>query len=387
MDILFVLIILFLAMLLTQQVAKTVSANFRQGLWIMIGMHILTTIGFYFVTRNGGGDAWGYWIAGQHLSWNSAIPLLFEAKGTYFMHGFNYFFSGFLGLGFFANTCAYAFLGYWGMLYFYRIAFEQIPTNSRFLGAKLFPLLFYLPMLHFWASGVGKDTLLFWAIGMFAYGLLNIPKRFLLIAFGVAFAYLVRPHVALLLVAAFGLAFLWDNRTAVWKRIVMGAIMLAGAVVMLPMVLEYVKLEEVSVESIADYSDRQAGNLSRSHTGSSVDISSYPPPLKWFTFLFRPLFFDVNGIPALVASFENLFLLLLFFKVLGNKPILAFRRAPFVIKGLTLFLILGTVLMSGALGNLGIMIRMRNMFLPGMLIYFMWVLSYAQVRKQVRVTG
>lgn len=381
MDILIIFGVFGLAIALSNQFSKTVPPRYRQGVWIMLGMHFLTVIGFYFVTRNGGGDAWGYWLAGQQVNWEKAIALLFEAKGTYFMHGFNYFFSGFLGMGFFANTVAYAFLGFWGLLYFYRIAIEQIPANSRFLNIKLFPFLFFIPMLHFWSSGIGKDTLLLWAIGMFAYGLLNIPKRFILIAFGFLFAYLVRPHVAILLVAAFGAAYLLDSRTAIWKRWSLGFVLLAGVVVMLPTVMEYVQIEEVSVESVAEYSDNKASVLSRSHTGSSVDISSYPPPLKWFTFLFRPLFFDINGVPALVASFENLFLLLIFFKVLGNRPITAFRKAPFVIKGLTLFLILGTILMSGALGNLGVMIRMRNMFLPGMMIYFLWVLSYARVRS------
>ncbi|WP_206367163.1 hypothetical protein [Sphingobacterium sp. SGG-5] len=370
---------------MAKQFAKTIQECYQSSLWIMLGMHMLTTIGFYFVTNNGGGDAWGYWHAGRGLSWETAMPLLSEAKGTYFMHGFNYFFSGFLGLGFFANTCVYAFLGFWGMLYFYRIAYEQVPLNSRFQGLKLFPFLFYIPMLHFWSSGIGKDTLLFWSIGMFAYGLLNIPKRFLLIAFGFLFAYAVRPHVAFLLVAAFGTAYILDGRTSMGKRLFLGAIMFAGAIVILPTVMDYVKIEEISVESIESYSDNKAGLLSRSHTGSSVDISGYPPPLKWFTFLFRPLFFDINGVPALVASFENLLLLLIFFKVMRNKPVEAFRKAPFVIKGLTLFLILGTVLMSGALGNLGVMIRMRNMFLPGMMIYFLWVLSYAQVKGKSNV--
>ncbi len=381
MDILIVLFILGLASALSANFAKKAPSSYKSGLWIMLSMHVLTTIGFYFVTNNGGGDAWGYWWAGGKLSWEAAVPLLFEAKGTYFMHGFNYFFSGYFGLGFFANTCVYSFLGFWGLLYFYRIAYEQVPLNSKFQNIKLFPFLFYIPMLHFWSSGIGKDTLLFWSIGMFAYGLLNIPKRFVLIAFGFLFAYAVRPHIAFLLIAAFGAAYILDERTSMGKRLFLGVIMLAGSIAILPTVMDYVKIEEISVESVTDYADDRAELLSRSHTGSSVDISGYPPPLKWFTFLFRPLFFDINGIPALVASFENLLLLLLFFKVMRSNPVEAFRKAPFVIKGLTLFLILGTVIMSGALGNLGVMIRMRNMFLPGMMIYFLWVLSYAQVRR------
>lgn len=382
MDVLFIVFFLGIAIFSTSSVSKSLPVKMRDGVWVLLAIHILTAISYYFFIRNGNGDAWTYWIRSQSLDWGKALSLLFDAKGTYFIHGFNYFFSGFLGMGFFANTCVYALLGFFGVLYYYRIAIELVSFNSRFLNFRLFPLLFYLPMLHFWSSGIGKDSLLFWSIGMFAYGLMNIKKRFLLIVFALLFAYLVRPHISLLLLVAFGTAYLMDGRTTMGKKLIFGTFILVGVVMMLPTIIEYTRIEEVSVESIADYSQNRAANLSRSHTGSSIDISSYPPPLKWFTFLFRPLFFDINGIPALVASFENLFFLLLFLKVLRNRPVEAFRKAPFVIKGLTLFLILGTVMMSGALGNLGIIVRMRNMFLPGMMIYFLWVLSYAQERRR-----
>ena len=50
---------------------------------------------------------------------------------------------------------------------------DLIPTNATFKGYYLFPLLFYMPNLHFWSCGVGKDTLLFFCIGLFSYGWYN----------------------------------------------------------------------------------------------------------------------------------------------------------------------------------------------------------------------
>jgi hypothetical protein len=100
--------------------------------------------------------------------------------------------------------------------------------------------------------------------------------------------------------------------------------------------------------------------------------------MKVFTFLYRPFFFDINGIPALIASFENLFLLLLSIQVILSKPIQTFRKAPLVIQGLFIFSILGILAFSMSMSNLGIILRMRNMFLPGLLIYILWSLSYKQ---------
>lgn len=375
MDFIYPILLLLLAYGITTSMMKGHAPAERKWAWWILGMHILTTIGFYFVTRNGGGDAWGYWRAGSSLSGAHAYLLLFEAKGTYFMHAFNYPFAGLLGMGFFSNTCAYSLLGYTGMLYFYKLALRYTPVNPTYKGFKLLPLLFLIPMLHFWCSGIGKDTLLFWCIGMFAWGMGNVSQRMLLIGLSLLLAYLVRPHIALFLMVSFGLAFLMDNKVATWKRMILSAMMLGIGIAILPMVLEYAKVEEASVENFNEFAESKSAGLSRGHTGSSVDISSYPAPLKWFTFLFRPLFFDVNGVPALVASFENLFLLLLFFKAMSEKPFHHFKKAPFVIKGLVIFLAIGTFIFSTTMGNLGVMIRMRNMFLPGLLLFYLWVLS------------
>ena len=40
------------------------------------------------------------------------------------------------------------------------------------------------------------------------------------------------------------------------------------------------------------------------------------------------------------------------------------------------FLIIGTLAFSQSLGNVGIMIRMRNMFLPGLIIFLLWHFSF-----------
>jgi hypothetical protein len=163
-------------------------------------------------------------------------------------------------------------------------------------------------------------------------------------------------------------------------------LMIGISISILPSVMEFAKIEETTVDSFEEFSSAKSTLLSRANVGSAIDISSYPFPLKVFTFLYRPFFFDINGIPAVIASFENLFLLLLSIKVLQNKPLLTFRRAPFVIRGLVVFLIIGTLAFSQSLGNVGIMIRMRNMFLPGLLIFILWSFSYqhqlAQEKKR-----
>lgn len=382
MDIFFFIIIVLFGVGFINLFKGQLPTNEINNLRKLLFFHLLVGTGYYFLTQNGGGDAWGYWRRAKLMDADDFWFNLLESKGTGFMNAFNYFPAKILDLGFFTNTMFYSLIGFLGFVFFYLIAFQLIPYNSKFKGYYLFPLVFFMPNLHFWSSGIGKDTLLFFCIGMFCYGLLNIAKRLPLLVLALLLSYLVRPHITLFLVVSFGLAYVFGGKVSAGKRIFFSVFLIGLGIAILPTVMEFAKIEEATVESFDEFSDEKIDVLSRKHTGSSLDISSYPFPLKVFTFLFRPLFFDINGIPAVVASFENLLLLLLTYIVIVKHNFKnTFKNAPFVIKGLFFFLIIGTLAFSQSLGNLGIMIRMRNMFLPGLLILILWSFSYKQELK------
>jgi len=335
--------------------------------------HLIFVVYYCFFVQ---GDAIGHWRQAKLMNYEDFIYSLTEDKGTYFIHAFNFIPAQVLGLSYFTGTIMYCLLGFIGLTYFYLIAEKLIPYNSKFKNYYLFPGLFYLPNLHFWSCAVGKDTLLFFCIAIFMYGTVKPMKRIPMIVLGLTLAYFVRPHMAFFMLIAYGLAYFSTTKISFFQRVLFFGLMIGISIAILPSVMKFTKVEEATVQSFDEFSELKSGLLSRTNVGSAIDISSYPFPLKVFTFLYRPLFFDANGIPALLASLENLLLLILSYRVLRNKPILTFRKAPFVIQGMVYFLIIGTLAFSQSLGNLGIMIRMRNMFLPGLLIFFLWSFSY-----------
>jgi hypothetical protein len=348
-----------------------------QLLWIF---HLIISLAFYYFTKDGGGDAWGYWKTARQMSSESFKSYIFEAKGTYFMYAVNYVPARILGMGFLSNTLLFSLLGFVGIICFYMTAIKLVPYNTKFKGKSLFPLIFFMPNLHFWSSGVGKDTILFFCIGLITFGLLNIARRMPILIVGLVLSYLIRPHITLFLVLSFGLAYLFSGQISPFKRTIFTIILIGGGLVILPTVMEFAKIEESSVESFNKFSANKAAVLSRSHSGSAIDISTYPFPLKVFTFLYRPFFFDIKGLPAVIASVENLLLLLLSIEIFRTKPLLTFKSCPLVLKGLLIFFVIGTLAFSQTLGNVGIMIRMRNMFLPGMLMYILWSFSFQKSR-------
>lgn len=340
--------------------------------------HFVLGIAYFFTTNNGGGDAWGYWTAAKNMNYLQFVRDVSGGEGTEFMRAFNFIPANMMGMSFLSNTMFYSLLGFMGMTYFFLIAARTIPYNKMIRGYVLFPLIFFLPNLHFWSAGVGKDTILFLCIGMFVYGLMKPFQRIPMIVIAGLLAMAIRPHILLFLMVGFGLAYVFGGKVSPFQRFLFSAVMIGVGIAILPSVMEFAKIEEASAEGFDKFATGKAAVLSRGHTGSAIDISSYPFPLKVLTFWFRPALFDVRNINGLIAALENLLLLIVFIKAMRTSPIRAFKAAPFVIKGLVIFLVVGTLAFSQSLGNMGIMIRMRNMFLPGMIIYLMWIFSYEQ---------
>lgn len=373
MDLIIILIALFIAYVFIYSFKNTLSDDNFQSLLLLFFYHIVFGIYFCFFVQ---GDAIGYWREAKMMSYQDFVQSITQGQGTYFMYALNYYPSNVLHLSYFTGTMIYSLIGFIGLTYFYINAIQLIPSNPSFRNYNLFPLLFFLPNLHFWSCAVGKDTLVFACIGFVIHGLCSPFKRMPFIVIGMILIYFIRPHITLFLLLAFGIAYFSGKNISFLKRILFFGVMIGIAIAILPLVMRFSKIEEASLAGFDKFSQTKAAVLSGINTNSAVDIANYPFPLKIFTFLFRPFFFDINGIPSVLASLENLLLLVLTFSIFRNKPISSFRNAPFIIQGMVYFLIIGTLAFSQSLGNLGIMIRMRNMFLPGFIIFIFWHFSY-----------
>ncbi|MDF0718787.1 hypothetical protein P0M11_02125 [Kaistella sp. PBT33-4] len=372
-----ILILGFLFINLLKDKLTPYDKKMLQWLWIF---HIMTGVYFCFFIE---GDAFGYWEIPKSYTFEIFKNEFLHGDGTSFMNAFNYIFTNLLGMSYLSNTLLYSLFGFIGLTFFYLVALLSIPYNKVFLGFAVFPLVFFSPNLHFWSAGVGKDTILFLCVGMLAYALTNPAKRVVFIIISISLSFAIRPHITLFLLFAFGSTYVFGGRIPLTKKIIFSTIFLGLAVAILPTVMTFVSVDSTSVEAISKRAASQAGNLAQG-AGSAVDISEYPYVLKVLTFLYRPFFFDSSSIAGLIASIENLLLVFLTIKAFIYRPLETFRKAPFVLKGLFVFLAVGVLAFAPSLGNLGVMIRMRNMFLPGMLLYFMWCYSYQIKNKYSR---
>ena len=329
-DILIFITVIFLGLGIQKTFSSNLSFSDGKNLKNLWFYHIAFGIIYWaYIFYGPGGDSLGYYIASKEISIQEAFRLfLLNGPGTYGMYLLNAIPAKLMGS--FGLTMIYTLIGYFGIVYFYLIFTKNIQFNSKIGGSYLFPLVFFLPNLHFWSVGLGKDTLLFFSIGIFVYGMQKPSKNLFKIFLALLLSYIIRPHITIFLIASFGLGYVLDGNLKIYQKIFLGGVFLVAFVLLFDNIMAFLKIEDLNSETIESFSKSRVAGLSRAHTSSSVDISSYPYPLKIFTFLYRPLFFDINGVLAIVASFENLLLLILSLKFLRANPLR--------------FLMLGTIL-------------------------------------------
>ncbi|MBC42549.1 MAG: hypothetical protein CML19_10025 [Pusillimonas sp.] len=352
--------------------------------------HLLVSLVFYIIISTQGGDSTNYWFLTydfRFYDFNDVLQVIYRGSATGSMLLINFIPAKILHLSFLTGNIIYATLGYIGFVFFYAIAKENIPhlsyvKSSKILGISIFPFFLFLPNFHFWSSGISKDTILFFCIALFVYSLKHFKRRFLGIVISILLSMAIRPHITLFLLISFGIASIIEGKMKGYQKVFLFMILIIGFATIFNYVLSFIKLESLDIATIESYTTKKSTGLS-AHSGSGVDISGYPYPLKILTLIYRPLFFDSPNLLGFLASIENLILIIFTVKILLKKPFKAFRKAPVLLKGGLIFFVIGVCAFALILGNLGIMLRQKNMFMPLFLIFGWWVIYYGMERKNI----
>lgn len=353
--------------------------------------HILVGIGYVgYLSFSGGGDAYAYWNHPKIFGWDYVVAYMRSGSASGYMYLLNYVPSKILQLSFFAGSMIYVLLGYAAFVYLLKIIKENIPdylalNQIKILTVPIFPAILFLPNIHFWTSGLGKDTILFFCIVIFVYAIKDFQKRAPYILISIGLSIFIRPHILMFLFTSVGMAAVFDGRLKAYQKVFLYLVFIGVFIVLLPRVMEFTKLESLETESIDAYVDNKASALNKDRVDSGIDISNYPYPFKIFTFLFRPLFFDMQGLLGLIASFENLIFLIFTIKVLKNRPLRAFKLSGLPLKSIVMFFVLGSLTFPLILGNLGIILRQKTPFIIMFIIFGFWILStnYQERTKKI----
>ena len=357
-------LLLLLLYFITQLLIKNVTVKYpmlsKKILNNLFLYHIFFFAVYYATTIFSASDSKEYYKKAIEVGSDSN---LFQFTGTKFIDNFTSLFVQF-GLSYESMMFLFSWFGYVGFVYAYLFFRENIPVNVKvFKRYDLLHLLLFLPNMHFWTASLGKGSLIFMGLMLFAYAIKKPRQRILILLIGGYFVYMIRPPVMLFVLSGVMVGLLTGReKLSVGTRIILVLASLAflySASSTILGVADIDKNSENVVDDFQDYANAQSDRLETS--GSGVAMQNYPLPFKFFTFWFRPLFVDSPSALGLFSSAENLIYLLLFSKICNRLFIVFIRKAPYMVKMSAITFLVASYAMTFVMSNLGIIMRQKTM--------------------------
>lgn len=384
-DLIFIPLVLYAGHLIINRVIKGYDLESQRPLLIkLFYYHLLFSLVFSWYVTYYGGDAVGYWKHPGRFMLEGETWLQLHQTGTPFVYFITYPFSQVLGLSFWAGSILFSLFGFCGFIFIYLSIIKYSRFNPMIFGYRLLPLILFLPNIHFWSGGIGKDSIIFFALTLFIFSLTNPLRNVVGIILSFYLAYFIRPHIALLMLVGFAFSLLISTKgVSFFWRFVFLATSIYVFFLISPAVFEFIGLEE-NLETLEDVSEVRSKNLSRANVGSGIDIRDYNVSMKILTFFFRPFFIDANNIFGFIVSIENAFYAIVSLALFRFRNLMEILRMPLHLKA-GLFVLSSTAFfMSNSLTNLGIIIRQKNMVMFMFLMIAVYLMSKAEAEKAGR---
>lgn len=293
----------------------------------------------------------------------------------------------FIGFNYEMLMILFSWLGYLGFFYAYLFFREKIPVKVKvFKSIDLLTLILFLPNMHFWTASLGKGSTIFFGLMMFTYGIVKPGSRILLLILSSFIIYHIRPHVFMFVALGAVVGYMsGKEKIPFWQKALVFTSLIGTLVLVQDQILAVMGLQgsENLIEDFQAQSEERSADLS--DAGSGVDMSSYPLPLKLFTFWFRPLFIDAPNVLGLIVSGENLIYLLLFFKILKKDFIQFIKKSPAVVKMSFVIFFMTSLAMTFVMSNLGIIMRQKSMVMYYIFFVIYYFLAQKKYDKMIRI--
>lgn len=345
--------------LIAQRASIYFGVKQRYSVFLYLWHTVFCLVYLWYASWNAS-DAIGYF--------NRASQGLFEIyPGTPAVVAINSIFVFGLGFSLLGAFLVNNIFGFLGLLAFKGALDFAVINKGKYLKWLAW-LIVLLPSISFWSSALGKDSISFMATGFALWAALKLEKHSTLMAFAIFMMFLVRPHMAGMLIIALALSMVLSAKVSLLRRVILGTLALGVAAALVPFALQYAGVSDpTSAEAVMDYMEgRQGVNMG----GSYVDIASMSLPMKLFTYVFRPTVIDARNIFGLAAAFDNLILLFLF--VAGGYALIKKKVTDLTVnrKFMWIYVALAWFVLAMTTANLGIAIRQKWMFAP-MLIFLL----------------
>ena len=264
-------------------------------------------------------------------------------------------------------------------------AFEDIEARIGVPERQTYWALLFLPSVNFWTAAIGKDAPMFFAISLSVWAMLSLRRRLPFFFIALAVMILFRAHIALMAALALAGASFFGSSASIGRKLGFFAVAMIGTWLTSGAVESSIGVDPTDPSAVADYLEAQNNVFSTIAGTTSIGDASYP--VRIFSLLFRPLFIDAHGVLGLIASFENVGVILAVLYMIAHwRDVLhLWKQVPFV-RYVLLFAFIVLLSLTLIYYNVGLGLRERVMTYP-MIFSFLVALWSLRRKPQLPEMG
>ena len=283
----------------------------------MVGAYVRYTV--LYDVYEGLGDAARYYDIGLQLAdqFKDGSYVFGEVSGSRFIEILSGLAYTVLPRSQLAGFVLFSWVAFLGLILFSRAIRIALPNADH---RRYDLLLFFLPTLVFWPSSIGKEAWMVAVLGLASYGAARLfthrVSGLVPLGLGLWGASVVRPHMALMILAALGPAWLVrpSGRNRLGLSPYVRAIGFAALIVVLLAVVSQAetffgieRLDAEGAEVVATNNQTQTGQGGSKFEATRVD-SPADIPVAAITILFRPFLWEAGNAQGLITAAEGMVL-------------------------------------------------------------------------------
>ncbi len=313
-----------------------------------------------------------------HLYNDNRTVIRFNALALIFSHGSLYI-----------HTLFMAFLSFIGETAIFKVFF-------RFFKKKKYELLvavFLIPSVIFWTSGVLKEGILMFALGIFVFGIIKLsensfkPKTITSLIFGLFLLAVTKFYILVALIPGI-FTFLWIKKFPRFGFVKFLATHLMFLIIIGINPIPKFNFVEITAQKQHDFINmvEAMGNVNSYYQIPRLEPSVWSmlknSPIALFNSIFRPLPSDLHSVIMLLPFLENIFLLVLLILLIFYHQKLSEEFSPYLFFIISFSAIL-LILVGLTTPVIGALVRYKVPVLPFLFILIFYFLDSPQIIKKI----
>lgn len=211
------------------------------------------------------------------------------------------------GLNYFNIFIFFNLIGSIGILFTFLTLKKINSLNQNKINFIIY-LLIFLPSLHFWSSGIGKDTIVFCLLSIIFYLFIN-KNHFFYILFFSFIIFLFRPYLSYLIIFSYLLHSLINREVSLTTKLFSISLFSLILIIFNKHILNFLHFEkDFNFQNIIEYINLRRNFFNNEISNLNISTLFFNP----LTFMFKPINIISESKFVLVNSFENIILLCTF---------------------------------------------------------------------------